>query len=766
MRFLFFIVLFSLNYLPLKAQENWKIELLDSHTGKAVDGAAVQYLSVLYLSNENGIVTFHCEADSASVRIQHLAYKTLSTTLYKRDSRNYRLLLEPIDHLLEPAIISASRSEENIDESTVSVDVIPVGLLERTGVNKVENILAKVPGLQVIDQQPNIRGGSGYSYGAGSRVLVLLDDIPIMQADAGFVQWNDIPIELIGQTEVLKGAGSALYGSAAMNGVINLRTREAGSKPSTQLSFFGEGIEGPQNILTPTPFSSGMRLSHFKKNNQHEWRIGLFHLNAKSSNKGVYDRYSRASLSWRKNITPEIRTGFNAYLNSGQTRRFFFWKGIDSLQTGAAGQYNEVQYSRFYFDPFVNFSKGKWHHRFHGRLNLIDNNVSNSRSNTSNNAMAELMGRREFKSTGFEMTYGGVFSYSNVSAELYNDTSFTRQNTAVYLQLNQTLWQNLKLSAGFRYEQNRVQGPEYFNFRTDIFGNELYDSLPGGSQTEGRPVMRFGMNYEINKAAHLRASYGQGYRFPTIAERFISTTFGAVPISPNPSLQSENGWTAELGYRQAMRFKGLQSYIDVAIFESRYRNMMEFNFIDLISTGFQSVNVGDTRIRGFELSSAGEWVRSDWQVRYYTGYTRIDPRFSAFDTSDQAYVDPQTEGQWNAYRSSSKENVLKYRFRHNFKMDLELVWRKWSLGSSINYLSRMEAVDAIFESFVVPDLRTFRITYPEPGIVYNLRLGYATSNNRINLLLKFSNVFNRIYSLRPGLLENGRQVMLRCTLNY
>ena len=65
----------------------------------------------------------------------------------------------------------------------------------------------------MVSSQPNIRGGSGWSYGAGSRVLLLVDDIPALQADAGLAQWDDIPVENIAQIEVVKGAASALYGS-------------------------------------------------------------------------------------------------------------------------------------------------------------------------------------------------------------------------------------------------------------------------------------------------------------------------------------------------------------------------------------------------------------------------------------------------------------------------------------------------------------------------------------------------------------------------
>ena len=75
-----------------------------------------------------------------------------------------------------------------------------------------------------LDGQANIRGGSGWSYGAGTRVLVMVDDMPLISGDAGQVQWNLIATENVNQVEIIKGASSALYGSSALNGIINIRT--------------------------------------------------------------------------------------------------------------------------------------------------------------------------------------------------------------------------------------------------------------------------------------------------------------------------------------------------------------------------------------------------------------------------------------------------------------------------------------------------------------------------------------------------------------
>ncbi|MBK7303482.1 MAG: TonB-dependent receptor [Saprospiraceae bacterium] len=87
-------------------------------------------------------------------------------------------------------------------------------------------------------------------------------------------------------------------------------------------------------------------------------------------------------------------------------------------------------------------------------------------------------------------------------------------------------------------------------------------------------------------ATYLRASWGQGFRFPTIAEKYITTNAGGIMVTPNPDLKSEYGDSYEIGVKQGLiigRFKGM---VDFSGFLSRYQNMMEFSFLALKIWGF------------------------------------------------------------------------------------------------------------------------------------------------------------------------------------
>ena len=105
--------------------------------------------------------------------------------------------------LLNTATVTSGKFEKPLGEVTVSLEILQPELIANANATTLDIGLEKVPGVNIIDGQPNIRSGSGYSYGAGSRVLLLINDVPALQADAGFPNWNDVSLENIEQIEIV-----------------------------------------------------------------------------------------------------------------------------------------------------------------------------------------------------------------------------------------------------------------------------------------------------------------------------------------------------------------------------------------------------------------------------------------------------------------------------------------------------------------------------------------------------------------------------------
>ena len=107
------------------------------------------------------------------------------------------LLLANIAEELGVVVVSAGRFEQKIEEITVSMEVVKPALIENKNTTNIQTAVDQIPGVNITDGQANIRGGSGWSYGAGTRVEVLDDDMPLISGDAGQVQWKLIATENI-----------------------------------------------------------------------------------------------------------------------------------------------------------------------------------------------------------------------------------------------------------------------------------------------------------------------------------------------------------------------------------------------------------------------------------------------------------------------------------------------------------------------------------------------------------------------------------------
>ena len=119
----------------------------------------------------------------------------------------------------------------------------------------------------------------------------------------------------------------------------------------------------------------------------------------------------------------------------------------------------------------------------------------------------------------------------------------SRSNHSLYSQIDKKLGK-LNISAGARYE--------YFSLDSEdgheINGDTIYHFA------EAKPVFRGGLNYQIAEGTFIRSSWGQGYRFPSMAELFVTTNVSDIEIFPNPELRSEKGWSSEIGLKQAVQF--------------------------------------------------------------------------------------------------------------------------------------------------------------------------------------------------------------------
>ncbi len=148
--------------------------------------------------------------------------------------------------LLQATVVTATRSAQTVQSVPASVAVFDLRAIERSTARSVADFLRVIPGFSLRDFQssliahpsrhaPAMRGLGGSS---SSRVLVLLDGMPVNDPFAGWVHWSRVPMTLLARAEEVRGGGSGVWGDRALGGVINLMTVEP-RRNDLQLSVSG-----------------------------------------------------------------------------------------------------------------------------------------------------------------------------------------------------------------------------------------------------------------------------------------------------------------------------------------------------------------------------------------------------------------------------------------------------------------------------------------------------------------------------------------------
>ena len=738
-------------------------KVISDRTSETLAGVSVFSNDTIFTSTDTaGYFRLTLIEGSYQLRIKILGFieKKVSVDVKTNETKTIFVRLEERSAELGLVVVSAAKFEQRIEDVTVSMEVIKPSLVENKNTISLDEIIDQVPGVSVIDGQANIRGGAGWSYGAGSRVLVLVDDLPMLTADAGDAKWSFLPIENLEQIEVIKGASSALFGSSALNGVINIRTAYPKDTPQTKVNAYSG--------LYDTPFPkvlkwwgnqkqqfSGMNFFHSRKIKNVDLVIGGNHFADEGFREGENENRFRfnGNFRYRFKKTEGLATGINFNHMKTSGGLFFIWANDTSgAYKPLGGIHPDSTTISFYttyrtsIDPFMTYldKKGNSFKIRTRYFNTINTNNTNQAS-TSELYYVEFQYQKKF-SDQLILTGGIVKNSSKVTSELYSNHDGS--NPAYFLQTD-AKWNRFTFSFGARAEQNRV--------------DDVKDKFTS--------VVRAGINYRVLTATYLRASYGQGYRFPSIAEKFIRTEVGGLVIYPNDSVTAEKGFSSEIGIRQGIQFHGWKGLFDVAAFWTEYRNMIEFTFgtwgmpnDPFFGLGFRAFNTGDTRITGLDLSLSGTGRIGQFNITILAGYTYMEPVQLTFDSM---YIKKTTLPYYDStmYLGSDSSDFLKYRFSHLAKLDLEIGYKKISLGFGFRYNSFMKNIDKLFVdpllgSLITPGVANYRKLHRKGDMVYDLRTAFQYSPN-IKLSLICKNVLNNVFMQRPADMQPPRTYVVQ-----
>lgn len=843
----------------------------------------------------------------------YIGYDT-ETFIVSSVTTTLNVTLLPHNELLDDIVVTAGRFEQRQTDVTVSMEVIKPQTLRSQAPTDLSSTLQTLPGVEIVDKQPSIRGGGGWTYSVGSRCQVLMDEMTILNPKTGEINWNNVPLENVAQVEVIKGASSVLYGSSALNGVINVRTQRPGLEPVTKVS----GYVGIYDNYKDYKYTGARLPLYYGAEASHSRRIDNFDVSCAISafkDEGYREQSFNDRVRLGGNMTyhmpmPEneyLTMGFNLNYVANQYGDFFIWRSPkEPIRTSHLSNLGRKEHN-FNIDPFLNYDnveKGI-SHKLRTRFYMTSDNLIKPTQNMSTEdlikwgagsfdldkikgyydqikgymdggkkledaliltfqdvalpimnedwlgaikegidlvqnglgytgTVAELQDVAAYAlalmaddtPTKPELTYNGYIDYQFAKSwkngvrlttgvnwnHITNTANVTgthqTDNVAAYLQYDHRIVNRLSLSAGVRFEYYRMD--DHYKEANIQIGNWLCPV---------RPVVRAGLNWEIYKAGFLRASFGQGYRNPSITEKFARKDIGGIGVYPNHDIRPERGYNAELGYKQLYKFGPITGTLDVAGFYTEYHDMIEYQFglfrnsdfspinsindaIDEAKTmiddimqnkslskagigiGARFVNVGHARIYGAEVSTSGKVdINKDMNLIYGIGYTFIEPE--DLDNAqrieeEKTYTDPL-----QMKNKSNDSKYLKYRNKHSFKATIDYNYKWFSVGTNLAYRSKMLAVDYLLvderpkEEYDLMDyVRAFMFGYEDGLTLHDYWMAQNKGTFTMDLRFAFrfkehvemqflvNNLLNTEYCFRPMALAPPRTFVCRLNLTF
>ena len=794
MRYLLVFILFCCQTLW---SQTLQIEVLDAQTNARIEDASITIKGSPSIQSQNGFFSFTPASLPIQLLIKAPFYISDTIILQEVPSALLKVVLQAQVQDQKTVVVSAGKRRQAIEDIPVSMEIIRPQLIDNKGITDLEQAVDQTPGVYTMDGQVSIRGGSGFAYGTGSRVLLLWNGMPLLSGYAGDTQWNAIPMEQASQVEVMKGAASVLYGSGALNGIIALAEKEPTLTPVTkvkvQYGLYGAPRRSSLKWWTTPPMNQQLEVFHsaLKKRFGYTLSTTGFHNDGYRLGESEFRGRVSGTIYAKAILDKRLKAGLGYNFQVQKTGNFLIWQN-DSLGYTPSGYgdttagVSTVSYNfgqRLFLDPYAKFiDKNNNLHQLKTRLYWVSNeNLSNpSQSNAATISYADYTFQHKF-GQGSTLSTGITAIQNVVNSELFGNHN--SQNYAAYSQLEYHK-NKLDLSAGVRLEYFEMDGNE----------PDSQFQLPGKDSlfVPVYPVLRTGLHYALKPFTHLRASFGQGIRYPSVAERFTQTSVGALNIFPNPELRPEIGWAGEIGIKQGFKIGNWKAMIDAALFLNQYSNMMEFSFIYYNPITQQPLNPLNPSPEDIEFLTSGQYNISDWVG--FQAQNAEKARISGLDLSFNSagqlgnvelvsligytYMNPislNSNPQYVANFSDTTTNMLKYRFKHLAKADVEATYQKISFGASMRYNSFMRNIDRVFEDdldpsptsevYILPGLKAYRQQFNGGNLVFDARFAYLLKEQyRVSFIV--NNLFNAEVTSRPGDIQAPRLFMLQLQAKF
>lgn len=629
---------------------------------------------------------------SITVVARATGFKTEQHELFMERDKAVTLFIElDVDIIeLDQIVITGTRTEHTVRDVPVKTGLITSGDIENRNASNLFEALECTPGVRVESQCQSCNFSMVRMQGLGAEhTQILINGQPVYSGLAGVYGLQQVSTVDIGRIEVVKGAGSALYGSSAIAGAINIITREPSFSPSATVD-----IQIGNHNNRRYDISSSMR--------NDKGNIGLM-LFARRLVEGVIDETgegdTRDEVRGADGISDRVATnltnaGFGLFIDNALFRNDkLIIRGKSIFETRDGGVIIDDQYRNPFtegtesitterYEAEINYSKPL---RQHLMMQLSVAYVNHKRNATSdayltdfmemhNDDLPDLRDMRPYlasenslistltlgRTFGRHHFLGGIQTSVNLleesgmyvivdeespfAGESYGSVADKRaREIGVFIQDEWRVSEKLMLVPGIRADHHK--SGESYRADKQVF---LNDQFPSTSFERPSVNPRIALKYEISNRFTFRANAGTGFRAPFGFSEDLHLCSGSPRVWKSSDLNPETS----VSYNISFDYYGVYSNISTNIFRTNLRNKIGFTTADeeiaALGYDYQWVNIDDALVQGVEFSfqtklwkrwstgfdltwNHGEYlnIREEWAETQYAEMSRKISRFPA-----------------------------------------------------------------------------------------------------------------------------------------
>jgi iron complex outermembrane receptor protein len=532
-----------------------------------------------------------------------------------------------LEDLTKTEVSSVSRRNQSLSNVPAAAFVITAEDIRRSGALALPDVLRMVPGIQVaqIDSGRYAVSARGFNGRFANKLQVLIDGRSVYHPFFSGILWeyDPIPLEDIERIEVIRGAGAAMWGVNAVNGVINIISRHSRTQAGGMVAGT-IGSNGQGQLYT----RAGGRIDA-----DTTWKLSAQGRHAEPSRQLANDHYSEDDLSngvvdFRIDRSLSTGSDFSVWANAGKS-------SLGDLYPLTPNPLNPLTLTPVSITQKISTQTLGGRYRW-----LSGAGIESSVQASIGGSSIELKGALEVNNTQFDIDYQGRYTFAEhdllwgashrtVSDEVWSKyvveigtAEFTQRTTGFFIHDNWTLIQDtLQFGLGARWDQTNLGGNTFSPNATLMWTPTRNDTL--WAKYSKAPRMPARAEFDVTMLT--------GYQPPTLFTPPV--VFRAQP--GNASLRQETMEGFELGYRSQL---SQRLGVDISVYRYRYTDIVSSTQgntsiqvlygIPIVFQNLDRNNDGNGWLSGAELSV--DWLLAPtWRMQLSYTYTHVDMDDSA-----------------------------------------------------------------------------------------------------------------------------------------